>query len=77
MWVDNPLGSTARKIESKIRSYSYVVEVDGTKKRKHGDQLRQRLESNHQTEPTAPKVSCEFFNNDADLLVYGDKHPSG
>lgn len=50
--------------------YSYVVEVDETNKRNHGAQLRQRLESNQHTEPTAPEVSCEYLKTKSDAVKH-------
>ncbi|XP_071057025.1 uncharacterized protein [Onthophagus taurus] len=45
VWVDNPItkGSTAGTIIEKRGPYSYIVDVNGTRKRKHADQLRQRI----------------------------------
>ncbi|KAK9696503.1 hypothetical protein QE152_g31873 [Popillia japonica] len=44
VWVNNPVdrGSLPGKIVEQTGPYSYIVEIDGERKRKHADQMRKR-----------------------------------
>nr|XP_023029635.1 uncharacterized protein LOC111517662 [Leptinotarsa decemlineata] len=52
VWVNNPLdeGSTPGTVMDQTGPYSYIVEVNRTPKRKHGDQLRPLLNQRNQVE---------------------------
>lgn len=68
VWVNNPLnkGSSPGHILKQTAPNSYLVEVDGVQRGKHGDQLRERPQTrerqsslNQENEQTTVKDDCE------------------